>query len=152
MIVRPLAAGDIPAWKRMRAALWPALQDGENDTECSRIVGQPSRFAVFVAQSDLQTIEGFVEASLREYADGCDTSPVGYLEGWFVQPQARRTGVGRKLVHAAETWARAQGCTEMGSDSILENVEGQHAHARLGYVEVERQVCFRKSLIQQGGP
>jgi len=151
MIIRPLAAGDIPAWKRLRAALWPRLNDDENDVECSRILEQPSRFAVFVAQSPSQAIEGFVEASLREYADGCDSSPVGYLEGWFVRPQVRRTGVGRRLVSAAEEWARARGCTEMGSDSILENVDGQNAHARLGYLEVERQVCFRKSLIEQGG-
>lgn len=146
MIVRPLVPADITAWKQLRAALWPALEEDENDRESASIVAAPSRFAVFVAQSASGTIEGFVEASLRQYADGCDTSPVGYLEGWFVTAPFRRQGIGRRLVRAAEDWARAQRCTEMGSDSILDNIDGQRAHIRLGYAEVERQVCFRKSL------
>jgi hypothetical protein len=37
----------------------------------------------------------------------------------------------------------------MASDALFENTEGQRAHARLGYVEVERQVCFRKDLRAQ---
>lgn len=135
----------------MRVALWPALEAADNDRECARIEARPNRFVVFVAESPSNTIEGFVEASLREYADGCDTSPVGYLEGWFVNAAFRRSGVGRRLVRAAEEWARSQGCTEMGSDSIIDNADGQAAHARLGYAEVERQVCFRKSLLPQSG-
>lgn len=89
---------------------------------------------------------GFVEVSLRDYAEGCESSPVGYLEGWYVVPEHRKTGIGRRLVQAAEDWARAKGCSEMASDSELSNTQGQQAHARLGYQEVERMVCFRKSL------
>ena len=131
----------------MRVALWPHLSDAENERESAAIMEQPEQFVVFVAISPAGAIEGFVEVRLREYADGCDSSPVGYLEGWFVVPQRRRAGVGRQLVAAAEDWARSHGCTEMGSDSILDNVDGQRAHARLGYEEIERQVCFRKSLV-----
>jgi aminoglycoside 6'-N-acetyltransferase I len=146
LIVRPLAAADALAWKRMRLQLWPHLSQTENDLDCEGILARPARFMVFVADSAESGVCGFVEVSLRQYADGCNSSPVGYIEGWFVAPQWRRAGAGRELVAAAENWARAMGCREMASDSILENVDGQRAHARLGYVEVERQVCFRKSL------
>jgi len=44
---------------------------------------------------------GFVEVSLRPYAEGCDTRPVGYLEGGYVAPEWRGQGIGRALVEAA---------------------------------------------------
>jgi aminoglycoside 6'-N-acetyltransferase I len=91
-------------------------------------------------------LKGFVEARLREYAEGCVSTPVGYLEGWYVSPSARRQGIGRALVEAAEQWARAQGCSEMASDAILENDMSHAAHRRIGFAEVERIVCYRKSL------
>lgn len=146
MTVRPLQPADIPAWKRMRKALWPRLTDADNDRECAAILADSEHHAVFVAAPGSQEPQAFADASLRQYADGCETSPVGYLEGWFVQEPIRRGGIGRRLVEAAENWARSKGCTEMGSDAILDNIGSQAAHARLGYDEVERQVCFRKAL------
>jgi aminoglycoside 6'-N-acetyltransferase I len=101
--------------------------------------------ASFVAEHE-QALIGFVEVSLRPYAEGCNSSPVGYLEGWYVAPQYGRSGVGRRLVETAEDWARARGCLEMASDTELHNTQSQRAHARLGYQEVVRLVCFRKSL------
>lgn len=83
---------------------------------------------------------------MRDYAEGCGSRPVGYLEGWYVIPEARRRGIGRALVEAAEAWARARGCTEMASDTELANRLSQMAHSRLGYEETERLVHYRKSL------
>ncbi|MBV8171599.1 MAG: GNAT family N-acetyltransferase, partial [Candidatus Eremiobacteraeota bacterium] len=102
-------------------------------------------YAVFVSESD-QRLSGFIEVRLRPYADGCDTSPVGYIEGWYVEPASRRSGIGRRLVAAAEQWARARGCSEMASDSLLDNENGRRAHEHLGYAEVEQAVRFRKDL------
>jgi aminoglycoside 6'-N-acetyltransferase I len=58
----------------------------------------------------------------------------------------RRRGVGRALLNAAEAWARDRGHTEMASDALIENAVSHAAHARAGYVEVERAVRFRKDL------
>jgi aminoglycoside 6'-N-acetyltransferase I len=87
-----------------------------------------------------------VEAQLRRYADGCDTSPVGYVEGWFVDSDARRGGIGAQLIAAVESWAISQGCLEMASDTQLQNHVSQAAHARVGYGEVERVIRYRKRL------
>src|SRR5581483_8999398 len=77
---------------------------------------------------------GFVEVGLRSHADGCDPRrPVGYVEGWYVDPPARRRGVGGALLAAAEAWARAQGCREMASDTWADNRRSQRAHQALGY-------------------
>ena len=129
----------------MRVQLWPDLSVDDNDADCANILARPDRFSVFVA-TDSGLVHGFVDVSLRDIADGCDSSPVGYLEGWFVKPAHRGKGIGRRLVAAAEAWARSQGCTEMASDALLNNVDGQRAHARLGYAEVDRMVSFRKRL------
>ena len=41
---------------------------------------------------------GFAELSIRPWAEGCRTRRVAYFEGWFGAPEARRRGVGRRLV------------------------------------------------------
>jgi len=46
---------------------------------------------------------------VRNYAEGCETSPVAFIEGWYVDPDVRQSGLGGKLIDAAENWARAEG-------------------------------------------
>jgi aminoglycoside 6'-N-acetyltransferase I len=100
---------------------------------------------VFVAE-DAGKLLGFAEVGTRAYAEGCETSPVGFLEGWFVEEHARGSGVGRALVQAAETWARERGLTEFGSDTWLDNEASIQAHQALGFAVTERLVCFLKRL------
>lgn len=89
---------------------------------------------------------GFAEVGLRSHAEGCLTSPVGYLEGIWVDPEYRRRGVGRALLAASQTWARERGATEMGSDAALGNQASHFFHRAAGFQEVDRVVCFRRSL------
>ena len=102
--------------------------------------------AVFVVERPTGGLAGYVEGAGRSYADGCATSPVGYVEAWYVDPDARRAGSGRALFAAAEAWARGRGYREMASDALIDNVVSQRAHERLGYEEVDRVVTYRKSL------
>lgn len=103
--------------------------------------------AVFIARDDAADAPiGFAEVSLREYAEGCLTSPVGYLEGWFVVDRARRRGVGGALVEACERWAASKGCSEFASDAELDNLVSLDAHEALGFEAVADIRCFRKSL------
>ena len=92
-------------------------------------------------------VVGFVEVGLRSAADGCDWArAVGYVEGWYVAESHRRRGVGAQLIAAAENWAREQGCTEMASDTQIDNAQSLQAHLRLGYEIAERSILFRKRL------
>jgi aminoglycoside 6'-N-acetyltransferase I len=102
--------------------------------------------AVLVAERDPSRLCGFAEVGERPYADGCDTSPVAYLEGWYVDPDARRRAVGAELMRAVEAWARSRGYRELASDTGLANVVSQRAHERLGFTETERSVLYRKVL------
>lgn len=92
------------------------------------------------------TLAGFAELSLRPYAEDCRTSPVAFLEGWYVVPAARSRGVGRALVAAAEEWARGQGCSEFASDTDWDNTASAAAHCALGFQDAGALRCFRKTL------
>lgn len=100
-----------------------------------------------VAEESGGGLVGFAEVGLRSHADGCDPArAAGYLEGWYVTESHRGRGIGRKLLNAAEEWARGQGCVEMASDALVENEVSQGSHAALGYEVVDRCVRYRKTL------
>jgi aminoglycoside 6'-N-acetyltransferase I len=139
--IRRAMIADRTEYQRMRLALWPDCSDADIDPWFAR-----DDAATFLAERADGTPCGFVEVGSRPYAEGCESSPVGYIEGWWVDVDMRRTGVGRALLDAAETWARERGYTEMGSDALLDNDASHAAHGRCGYQEIERLVMFRKSL------
>jgi aminoglycoside 6'-N-acetyltransferase I len=143
--VRGFVEGDRPEWLRMRRALWDDCPDERQGSEMDGILRGESE-EVFFAERPGGGLCGFVEASIRPWADGCDDRPVGYVEGWYVDPDVRRRGVGRALVETAETWARSRGCRQMASDAELWNDVSHRAHGALGYQETARLVLFKKDL------
>src|SRR5690348_17142183 len=105
------------------------------------------RHFVRLAIGDDGSATGFVEASKRvDYVNGTDSSPVAFLEGLYVEPASRRNGVARILVESVEAWATAQGCSELASDSPLENTGAHAVHVALGFAETERVVYFCRRL------
>ena len=145
MRIRPIEQRDFPDWRRMSEALLPDESAEEYEPEMRALLSRDDA-AVFVAERPDGSVCGYVEAGTRAYADGCRTSPVGYIEAWYVEPDVRRHGYGRALIAAAESWARARGLTEMASDALIENTVSYDAHIHSGYSEVERIVQFRKDL------
>jgi len=147
--VRPARAADAGAWLRMRVALWPDGSEAEHAEEIDRFLdggagGRPA--AVLVAEGASGQPVGMVELAIRPYAEGCVTDRVAYLEGWYVAQAARRQGVGRALIAAAEEWGRAQGCTEFASDANPANDASAAAHRAVGFADVGLVRCFRKNL------
>ena len=144
MIIRLLQLTDISPWIQLRSELWPLQSREELDNE-GRAALVADSLIVFVA-AEGEALIGFVEMDLRSYGEGCASSPVPYVEGWYVAPDWRRRGVGAALMQAAEEWSRAQGYTELGSDTEEFNRLSRDAHAALGFEEVETLVVFRKAL------
>ena len=147
MIIRAATPADEDSWSALRTTLWPEDTAATHAEEIRQFFRGESHLpsATFLAEKEGTTI-GFLEASIRPYAEECYSGKVGYVEGWFVVPGERGRGVGAALVAAAEDWARTQGCREMGSDAALDNEVSARAHVALGYVEVGRIRCFRKDL------
>ena len=145
MRIRVYRDADCSDWLRLSLALFPEYS-AEELAEGMREHRARSDAEVFVAERENASVAGFVEVGARPYADGCETSPVGYIEAWYVDADVRRVGYGRGLLAAAEEWARRRGYREMASDSTLDNETSHAAHRRAGYDEVDRVVQFRKVL------
>ena len=146
MIIRRASNADVAAWAGLRAQLWPDQTLAEHRREALDLLAAADK-PVFVAEASTGEIAGFAEASLRrDNVNGCETSPVAFLEGIFVAPGHRRAAVGRDLVAAVEAWGRAQGCRELASDALLDNLASHAFHGGVGFEETERVVCFRKRL------
>jgi aminoglycoside 6'-N-acetyltransferase I len=132
------------AWALLRHALWPkeAFEELKSET---KIMMRSKRETAFLCVAGEEPV-GFVEVRMRDIAEGARTSPVGYLEGWYVKPTFRKKGVGGALVKVAEEWARKKGAKEMGSDTWIKNKRSALIHKKLGYKETDRVVCFLKKL------
>jgi aminoglycoside 6'-N-acetyltransferase I len=144
-LIRLASPADLFEWLRMRRELWPDIESEDLIPEMERMIRDPQT-PVFVMERADGKLGGFIETGTRKYADGCETSPVGYIEGWWVDEDLRGQGLGKSLVKTAENWARSQGLHEMASDTWLENEVSIAAHLKMGYEEVERLVHFAKTL------
>lgn len=148
--IRALDDDEGPVWAAMRHALWPEAPLEELQSEAAQFLSEGRRWfgrpgQVLVAEGEDRLV-GFVEISQREHAEGCRTSPVGFVEGWWVDPSARRAGVGSRLMEAALGWMRDCGLAEAASDAVVGNWGSDRAHRRLGFEEVERRVCYRRQV------
>lgn len=146
LTIRPLAESDLSEWLRLRQMLWDGNGEDDQKDEMLEIIDDLESQFVAVADIGGGRLVGFLEASIRSHVEDCDTDNVGYLEGWFVEDEYRKHGIGAGLVAQAETWARNRGCTEMASDAEVDNLISLAAHQKLGYSETSRLVHLKKEL------
>jgi aminoglycoside 6'-N-acetyltransferase I len=133
-------------WATLRNQLWPETFLAHLEV-IDRFFNHtyPHIHIAFLAQRATEVV-GFLEVSLRSYAEGTETSPVPYVEGWFVADSARGQGYGRALMECAAQWALMSGYSVLASDAELANAQGIGAHQALGFIEVARHVSMLKSL------
>ena len=143
--IRRATSDDKPEWLRMRQGLWPEAPLEYLALDVDKLLVDRDS-AIFVASNEQGYLVAFIETGLRDYAEGCETSPVGYILAWYVDPHVRGQKLGRELIRVAEQWAREKGCREMASDTWLDNDASIQAHLKMGYYEVDRLVHFVKRL------
>ncbi len=150
MNIRLLTPNDRAEWLRLLVRLHPELPEADHLPSIEAYLsGAPidelTPSAVFVAERSNGRLGGFLELSVRNYAEGC-SGDTPYVESWFVDDDLRGTGTGRALMEAAERWARARGFVQLASDALLDNTLSHAAHRALGFEVVERIIVFRKPL------
>lgn len=125
--------------------LWPDHSREDLMAEFSDFLQQRDA-AVFLSKRNGVAV-GFAQCGLRrDYVEGTESSPVGYLEGIFVEETCRHRGYAKALLQRCEAWARERGCTEFASDCELENEASLAFHLKLGFQEANRIICFTKKL------
>ncbi len=148
--ITPFTTNHLPAWLTMRAALFhdedPKLLQEEvtQITKSNTLKSQP--FQCLLAFDDNGLPIGFIELTIRSSAEECMTSPVLYIEGWFVDPAAQGTGVGKALMNAAFDWGRQHGCQEAASDTRPTNTSAKNAHQALGFQDAGIIQCLRRDI------
>ncbi|MGG6463458.1 aminoglycoside 6'-N-acetyltransferase [Solilutibacter silvestris] len=146
--LREATPADFTAWGALRARLWDDSPDAVMESDDMGAAIDSSRPATtFLAVDDGGRPFGFIELAIRhDYVNGSESSPVGFVEGWYVDPDWQGGGVGRALVAAGARWTRDHGCSELCSDALIDACESHAAHRACGFEETERVVYFRKSL------
>lgn len=134
---RTLAELAIKMWSD---ATLTELQEGFEELICS------DKAMCFIKYVDGKAV-GFAQCQLRtDYVEGTDSSPVGYLEGIFVEKGCRKLGYAKELLKECENWAKEKRCTEFASDCELVNEESLHFHMAMGFEEANRIICFKKDI------
>jgi GNAT superfamily N-acetyltransferase len=119
---------------------YPATER-EVSARLARVLAEPAQ-AVFVAE-ERGEIRGWVH--VLEFLS-LASEPAGLIAGLVVDARARRAGVGRGLVTAAEDWARARGLTSMRLRSRVARSGARAFYERIGYAVAKKQLQFRKEL------
>lgn len=137
--------GEVNSLVELAVLLWPEHQAEALEHEFALLMAE-NKAAFFLARAGELPV-GFAQCALRhDYVEGTSTSPVGYLEGIYVQEGHRREGVAAGLLSACETWVRQQGCREFASDCELDNAQSLRFHLAAGFEEANRIICFTKKL------
>jgi aminoglycoside 6'-N-acetyltransferase I len=144
MIIQPATEKHLMSWLAMRKKLWPPHQEDDFIAEIQAILNDPQSIAFLVFDHN-QPI-AFAELSIRDYAEGCTTQHVGYLEGIFVEEEYRQLGIARKLIQQAEAWCITMGCQEMASDAELSNSVSLRMHQVAGFTALPPIIPFVKKL------
>lgn len=109
-------------------------------------VAESDEAVIFAFVEDEKPI-GFAQCRLRhDYVEGTDSSPVGYLEGIFIESAYRKQGYAKQLLNKCEEWAKEKACAEFASDCELDNEDSLAFHLKMGFAEANRIICFTKEL------
>ncbi|WP_299283260.1 aminoglycoside 6'-N-acetyltransferase [uncultured Tateyamaria sp.] len=148
MPIRIATSSDIEAWVALRAQLWADTPlDAHRAEAAAMLAKSPGAAIVFLDAVDKTHTRAFAEATLRhDHVNGCETSPVAFLEGIFVRPDLQGAGIGRALLQSVQSWAQDRDCSELASDAHLDNVASHAFHRALGFDETDRVVYFRKPI------
>lgn len=140
----------IPQIAPLVKSLWPE-HSAEDLAEILKDYVGGEESAVFAAKRDGRIVGAALCCLRHDYVEGCESSPVGYLEGICVDADYRMRGIAASLCRECEDWAEALGCSEFASDCELTNADSLCFHLSVGFREENRIICFRKVLKQPAG-
>jgi aminoglycoside 6'-N-acetyltransferase I len=117
LTIRPVARVDAAEWLRLRTLLWPdGADDHAREIEAFFAGKLDEPAAVLLAQNSTGRAVALLELAIRSELLEMKNERIGYVEGLFVEPEARGSSIARKLLEFSRGWAREQRCTVFASD------------------------------------
>lgn len=145
-MIKRLSNRNVLECAKLGKRLWPETSIMDLKTDFYGVLDDPHS-EIFTSFNNDNMMNGFIQLSIRQdYVEGCEASPVGYIEGIFVNESDRHLGVASALVKKGEAWVKDLGIHEIGSDCILENTVSIDFHKHIGFKEANRLVCFIKKI------
>ncbi|MBM0046033.1 GNAT family N-acetyltransferase [Anaerococcus sp. mt242] len=144
-MIRQASKEDAGILAKMAVKIWDNNSADDLVREFCEMTDDPNSIC-FIKYSDNLPV-AFANASLRyDYVEGTESTPVGYLEGIFVEKGYRKQNIARELVKTCESWAKDMGCKEFASDCELTNLDSLAFHLAIGFSEANRIICFKKNI------
>lgn len=145
MTIEEISEGNVSDLTQLVLYLWPECNYKEEFQNGLKIINS-DRETAFIAKNHGIYL-GFIQLSLRnDFVEGTSTTPVLYMEGIYVDPSHRKEGIARRLIETGEKWGKEKGCSEMASDTEINNQLSVEFHQSMGFDEVNRLVTFKKKL------
>jgi GNAT superfamily N-acetyltransferase len=142
VVIRPLTPGDARAVAALSADLGYPVDPAAMAGRLAAALAAPGH-ALFGATDRSGVLLGFVHICLRLLLID---PPSAFVESLVVAAGARRRGVGRALMAAAEDWARAAGAGVVRLRSGATRVEAHAFYRALGYQDGKAALGFEKAL------
>ena len=142
MIIRPAEGTDAVRLAELSGALGYPVAPEIMAARLGRVLRR-AEDVVFVAEATAGRVTGWLhgaEQELLESGRRCE------ILGLVVDAEHRGHGIGRLLVAAVETWARARGLELVTVRSNVTRSESHPFYQRLGYVNVKTQHAYRKRM------
>ena len=144
-MVRKAEKNELETLANLAVLLWNNYSVNDLINEFSEIISKGSSQFFLKYKSNVPV--GFAQCQLRyDYVEGTKTTPVGYLEGIFIKAEYRNKGYAKELLTECEIWAKDNGCKEFASDCDIDNASSFHFHKAMNFKEVNRIICFTKTL------
>ena len=125
--------------------LWSECDFDEEYQTYKNIIELDDEVCYLLKEND--TYIAFIHLTIRnDYVEGATNLPIAYIEALYVKPNYQRGGLGKKLIHEGELWAKQKGCFQFASDTELDNIKAIDFHKKAGFKEVNRIVCFVKNI------
>lgn len=144
-IIEKVVDRNFEEWLKLGSKLWPK----EPKNELRRIfldMLSCEKEKAFICKIANVYI-GFINVSIRsDYVEGSKSTPVGYVEGIYIEPDFRKKGIAKRLIQTGEKWAKEKDCKQMGSDIEYDNTVSYDFHKRVGFNEAGRIICFIKDI------
>jgi ribosomal protein S18 acetylase RimI-like enzyme len=141
--IRKADAADAAALARLSGELGYATEVAQMTRRLARVLADDEH-RVFVAEAEEGgAVMGWLQVHLTKIIE---SEPRGEIVGLVVSADVRGRGIGRKLVEAAEAWAKEQGAESVGVRCNTTRAEAHAFYERLGFRAAKTQISFRKGI------